>query len=75
MAKALKIDRQQLSVVRGLWPTGVAFKWRGGFVDKETNKGSRHKDTSRQDFDACHWKPAGKFLKETYSRENLTKKT
>lgn len=41
------------------------------------NKGSRHKVTSMQDFDACHWKPAGKVLRvrEMYSRRNLTKKT
>lgn len=67
MAKALKID-SQLSRVRGLWLTGVVFKWKGGFVDKETNKRSRHKVTSMQDFDEYHWTPAGKVPRETSSQ-------
>lgn len=74
MAKALKID-SQLSRVRGLWLAGVAFKWKGGFVNKETNKGSRQKVSSMQDFDACHRKPVGKVPREMYCRKSLMKKT
>lgn len=37
MAKALKID-SQLSRVRGLWLTGVAFKWKGGLWTRKQTK-------------------------------------